>query len=219
MRIACWLRLSYTANSSLLATRYSLLATRYSLLATRYATRYSLLATSSSGCLRKPAFPNHRYLDRARILQFGLDAFAQLLRDFARTIVGHLVWRYHHSDFPPGLNRERLLHPLERQCEFLQPAQPLNITRHRFRSRPGPHRGNRVRQNHQTGINRLRLHFLVMRRDRVHHDGRFTITFDKLRADHRVTALEFTRHAFADVVKKSGAFCDVGIESDLARNQ
>src|SRR5688572_18351128 len=112
MRIACWLRLSYTANSSLLATRYSLLATRYSLLATRYsllatrysllstrysllATRYSLLATSSSGCLRKPAFPNHRYLDRARILQFGLDAFAQLLRDFARPIVGHLVWRYH----------------------------------------------------------------------------------------------------------------------------
>src|SRR5207248_488509 len=82
---------------------------------------------NSGRCFRETRFADHGDLDRARVLELGLDALAELLRDFAAAIVGYFLRRDDDTDLAAGLDGEGLLHALDRQRELLQAAEALDI--------------------------------------------------------------------------------------------
>ena len=151
-------------------------------------------------------------------MQLRFNPSPQLLGDFPRAVVRHMVRRDEDPDLSPRLDRKRLLHAFKREREFLQSLQPLHVARHRLGPRTRPGRRNRIRQDHNTRVDRLGFHLFMMRRHGVGHDRGFAIALDELRADQRMTALKFTRRRFADIVQESRPLRQVRIKPDLARD-
>ena len=152
-------------------------------------------------------------------MKLAFDALTQRFGDLRSLLVGHMLRRDDDTNLAASLNGISLLHAFKRQSEFLQPIQSLDITGHRLGARTGTHGGNRVSQNHQTGVNGFGFHLFMVRRNGVDHDRGFTVTFHEVGADDGVAALILALDTFADVVEQAGAFGDTWIEANFARDQ
>src|ERR1700678_3374367 len=86
-------------------------------------------------------------LYRRGILELGLDPPPQLLGDLPGPVVRDLLRGDDDPDFAPGLDRERLLDPVQRHRELLQALEPLDVAFHRLRAGTGPRGGDCVRQD------------------------------------------------------------------------
>src|SRR5918999_2968709 len=106
----------------------------------RARSRWTLCATSaridaaiavpsmtSAGKIHRTRFADHDHLDLPGILQLGLDASRDLLRERRHAHIVHLVWPHDHTDFPPSLDREHLLHPAVAPGDLLDPLEPLHV--------------------------------------------------------------------------------------------
>src|SRR5271157_5186925 len=101
--------------------------------------RWASIAQGSGSRLRVPRLADHRHLDRARVLELGLDPAPELLGDVPGPVVGDLGGRDDDSDLAARLDRERLLDALDRHRDLLEALEPLDVALHGFRAgaRPG----------------------------------------------------------------------------------
>src|SRR3989338_8431238 len=72
-----------------------------------------------------PAFPDHMYLDLARVFQFILNALGDRAGKIAGLHIGHLFWRDENADLAAGLDGVRLLNPSEGVGNGLEVAEAL----------------------------------------------------------------------------------------------
>src|SRR5580658_4297464 len=181
--------------------------------------RWASIVPGSGRGFRVPRLADHGDLDRAGILEVGLDPAPELLGDFPGPVVRHLLRGDDDADLPAGLYGERLLHALYRHRELLQALEPLDVVLHGLGAGAGARGGDRVGEDDEPGVDGLGLHLLVVGGDSVDDDRSLAVALDELGADARVAPLQLARHRLADVVEEAGALRKVGVEPDLARDQ
>ena len=90
-------------------------------------------------------------------------------------------------------------------CELLERLEPLDVVLEALAARAGTGRGDRVGRDQQHRLDRLRLHLVVVRLDRVADRRALAVTARELGRDLRVRALDLVRHRLAEVVQQRGA--------------
>src|SRR5947208_2144567 len=82
---------------------------------------------ASSGKVHRPRLANEHDLDLARVLQLGLDAARDLLRERRHATVVHVVGNHHDTDLATGLDGEDALHTLVAGRDTLEPFETLDV--------------------------------------------------------------------------------------------
>src|SRR6185312_10025751 len=91
-----------------------------------------------------------------------------------------------HPDLATGLERIRLRDARLRDGDLLERREPLDVMLEALAARARTRRGDRVRGDEQDGLDRLRLHLVVVRLDRVDDPVRLAVASRKLGRDERM---------------------------------
>ena len=137
------------------------------------------------------------------------------MRQQNRRVVVDLLRLDDHSDLAARLQRVHLLHPRPRRRQFLERLEPLDVVLERLAAGAGTRRRDRVRRDQQHRLDRLRLHLVVMRLDRMHDALRLAVAARELCRDQRMRAFDLVRHRLADVVQHRGALRRLHARAEL----
>ena len=139
------------------------------------------------------------------ILELILDLAGDLVREQRGRVVVDLARLDDHADLAAGLQRVHLRDAGLRRRDLLERLEPLDVVLEALAARARPRGGDRVGGDQQHGLDRLRLHLVVVRLDRVDDAVRLAVAAGELRGDERVRALDLVRHRLADVVEQRRA--------------
>src|SRR5207244_1282348 len=119
------------------------------------------------GELDRALLADDRHLDLARVLELLLDVAGDLVREQLRLVVVDLLGLDDHPDLAPCLQGVDALDSLPLARELLERLEPLDVRLQALAPRARARRGDRVGGDQQDSLDRLRLHLVVVRLDRV----------------------------------------------------
>src|SRR5207253_1963546 len=125
--------------------------------------------------LDRALLADHRHLDLARVLELFLDVARDLVGEQLRLVVVDLLGLHDHTDLAPGLERIDAIDALPLRRQLLERLEALDVRLEALAARAWSRRRDRVRGDQQHRLDRLRLHFVVVRLDRVHDGGRLAV--------------------------------------------
>src|SRR4029453_333477 len=132
-------------------------------------------ANGSAGELGRAVLPDHRHLDVAGVLHFGLDPLGDVLRELVGGEVGDLLRSGDDPELAASLDRVRRVHALERARDVLHCLDPLDVALEHLAP------GARARGPYPVGgldedrLDRLRLRLVVARQNRVQDRPRLVV--------------------------------------------
>src|SRR5436305_2845022 len=163
----------------------------------------------------RPALPDHRDLDLARVLELLLEVTRDPVREERGGVVVHLLGLDDYADLAARLHRVDLLDAGMPGRDLLELAEALGVLLERLAARSRPGARERIHDLHDHGLDCLQLNFVVMGLHRVRDGLGLAVAPGELAADQRVRALDLVRHRLADVVHQRGARGGLGPRAQL----
>ena len=154
-------------------------------------------------------------LDLSWVSHLVLDFLRDFGREVFRGLVVDLVGADNHAQLAARLDRIGFDHAWIRHRQLLQVVESLDVCFDDLAASAWTCARDGVADLNDGGQERLHLHLVVVRADRV-ADIRFLfLFFAKLHAEDRVWQFRLIVGHFADVVQQTGPFCPFGIQAQL----
>ena len=110
------------------------------------------------------------------------------------------------ADLAARLERVHLVDSRLRRRSVLERLEPLDVVLEALAARARPRGGDRIGGDHEHRFDRLRLHLVVVRLDRVHDVLGLPVAARELRGDSSMRALDLVRHRLAEIVQHAARF-------------
>src|SRR5579875_1337833 len=164
--------------------------------------RKSSRTPPSAGDVACARLADHRHLDLAGIGHLLLDLARDIPGEQPRLLVGNRARIDDDAHLPACLDGEGLLDPAERVADPFEVLEALGVALEDLPTGSGAGPRERIGRIDQRGEDRLGLHLLVMRRDRVHDLRRLPVLARDLAPDDRMRALDLVGERLADIVEE-----------------
>src|SRR6185295_9562228 len=175
-------------------------------------------ALGSSRVFDRAGLADDRDLDLARVGQLGLDLARDVLGEPERLVVRELAAVDDDAHLAAGLDRERLLHPLEGGGDLLELLEPLHVGLEDLAAGAGPGGGEGVGRGHQHGLDGLRIVVAVMASHAVDDLLGLAVLAQQVDAELEMGAVHLAVDRLADVVEDAGPAGDLDVRLELGRH-
>ena len=132
-----------------------------------------------------------------------LDLARDLVREEHGIVVADLLRLDDHPDLAARLEGVDAVDPLPLARQLLERLEALDVGLEALAARSGPRGRDRVGRDHEHRLDRLRLHLVMVRLDRVHDPVGLAVALRVAGGDERVRALLLVGQSLAEVVQKA----------------
>src|SRR5690349_3795702 len=155
------------------------------------------------GDVNGPALPDYSHLDLPGVLELVFDLARDLVRQQYRLVVVDLLRLHDHPDLTAGLQGVDLFDAHMVAGQLLESLQALDVVLEALAAGSGTRGRDGVCGDQQDRLDRLRLHLVMVRLDRMHDRITLAVAPGELGRDGGVGALDLVGQRLAEVVQEA----------------